>query len=211
MRGLDAADAVSGEKSEGRKITHAYGRRLELGPENFVDTIDENAYYERVKEYQKRRLLQKNLVHEVDYTDVAYGTYDWLIEAGTEYYFRYEGSMVVPPCWEVVHWRVLKDPIKVHPRQIAELNRLLAWRVSTSGSNRCQVDTAGRISGNGDTVDMSRESQYYHLLHREVFCECKDWPSKFEADKEWCKNWQQSNGAVRFYNTPYSFDTGGKW
>jgi hypothetical protein len=191
--------------------TSAYGRNLALGPENIAGKIDEHEYYERVQQYQKRRLQETMLVHEEDYANVPYGTYDWLIEVGTEYYYRYEGTQVVPPCWEVVHWRVLKDPIRVHPRQIAELNRLLAWRISTSGSNACEVDTAGRLSTDGNSVDLSREAQYHHLLHRDVFCECKDWPSKFEADKEWCRNWQQDNGSNRFYNTPYSFDTNGQW
>jgi hypothetical protein len=216
LRGLDSTVGSSkantqDEIPEGYVATHVNGRRLLLGPENFDEDIDEHVYFEQVMSDYKRRKLQNLGIHEEDYANVAYWPYEWLLEVGTEYYFRYEGTQTVPPCWEVVHWRVMKDPIKVHPRQIEELNRLLAWRLSTSGSNECEVDTAGRLSDDGNTVDVSRETQYYHLQHRKVFCECKDWPSKFEGDKEWCKNWKLSNGEDRFYDTPYSFDTGGEW
>lgn len=107
--------------------------------------------------------------------------------------------------------RVLKDPIRVHKRQIDELNRLLAWRVAPSGSNRCERDTAGRVSSDGNRVELNREVQYKHLQHRMVFCECKDWPSKFESDQEWCSGWREDAGQKRFYGTPYSFDTNGEW
>lgn len=195
---------------EGAKVTHAYGRKLLLRKENFVDDEeDEQEYFDRIYSDFKHRSMQE--VHEVDYDDVMWWPYEWLLKVGTEYYFRYEGTEMVPPCWEVVHWRVMKDPIRVHKRQIDELNRLLAWRKSSSGSNRCQDETAGDVSSDGQTVDLSRRTQYYHTQHRKVFCECKDWPSKFEGDKEWCRNWQNDPGYERFYQTPYSFDTNGDW
>lgn len=180
-----------------------------MGKENFEGKNDEHESYEQLMEYQQRRTQEQTMVHEEDYANVEYGTYDWLREVQTEYYFRYEGTQVIPPCWGVVHWRVLKDPTRVHPRQIAELNRLLAWRISTDESNRCEVETAGRLSDDGNTVDLSRETQYYHNLHRKVFCECKDWPSKFEADREWCRNWQQSDERERYFDRPYGFNSNG--
>lgn len=116
--------------------------------------------------------------------------------------------MLVPPCWETVHWRVMKDPIRVHRRQIAELNRLLAWR---RDPDTCRRDTAGIVSDDGNTVKMNREVQYYHNRHRKVFCECKDWPSKFEGDRAWCDDWRDDVDHDRFYRRPYSFDSNGKW
>ena len=102
----------------------------------------------------------------------------------------------------------MKDPIRVHKRQIAELNRLLAWRLNP---DTCEIDTAGVISDDGNTIKANREIQYYHSTHRMVFCECKDWPSKFESDKEWCDDWEDDTDYTRFYKQPYSFDSDGKW
>lgn len=203
-------DGDKDELPKGAKVTYLNGRKILLRKENFEeDTRDEQEYFEQMYSDFQRRQTQS--VHEVDYDDVEYWPYEWLLKVGTEYYYRYEGTQVVPPCWEVVHWRTLKDPIRVHPRQIAELNRLLAWRLSPSGANRCEVDTAGVLSPDGNTVDLSRDIQYIHLQHRMVFCECQDWPSKFPSDQEWCKDWKNDPGQKRFYGTPYSFDTNGEW
>jgi hypothetical protein len=108
----------------------------------------------------------------------------------------------------------MKDPIRVAPRQIKELNRLLANRLDSAS---CTLDTAGvdpdtRLRPvTGDTVDVSREKQYIHTQHRMVFCECKDWPSKFPSDKEWCRNWKDDTDYDRFYKNPYNFDTNGQF
>jgi len=196
---------------EGAKVTYVDGRKVILRKENFdEDGEDEDVYFQRLYNDYKHRSMQE-VIHEIDYEDVEYWPYEWMLKVGTEYYYRYEGTQMVPPCWEVVHWRVMKDPIKVHKRQIRELNRLLAWRRSPSGANRCQPDTAGVLSRNGKRVALNREIQYYHTQHRKVFCECKDWPSKFEGDQEWCKNWKEDTAGDRFYKTPYSFDTQGEW
>lgn len=123
--------------------------------------------------------------------------------------FRYEGTLVVPPCWEHVHWRVMKDPIRVHPRQIAELTRLMKERIAPQGDpNSCQPDTAG-VQVNGE-FRLNREIQYTREGHRKEFCECADWGSQFEGDQKWCQNWRTDNH-TRFYVKPYNFDTGGQW
>lgn len=105
-------------------------------------------------------------VHDTDYADVPFFEYEWLIKVETEYYFRYEGTMLVPPCWDVVHWRVMKDPIRVNRRQVDELNRLLAWRLSPSGANQCEVDTAGRLRADGNRDKVFRDLQYLHPQRR---------------------------------------------
>lgn len=117
--------------------------------------------------------------------------------------------MVVPPCYETVHWRIFKDPIRVHKRQIDELNRLLAWRVN---KETCKVDTSGILSDDGNRIKANRAVQYLHEeKHDVVFCECRDWPSKFEGDNEWCDAWSDDVEYDRLFKRPYSFDSNGQW
>jgi hypothetical protein len=192
----------------GAKVIYSGGKKFLLQKENFEeDEEDEHEYFQRIySEFKQRNLI--GLVHDEDYANLEWNPYEWLMKVGTEYYYRYEGTQLVPPCWEVVHWRAMKDPIRVHPRQIKELSRLLAWRLNPG---ECTVDTAGVVSDDGDLVDLSREVMYYESPHRKVFCECKDWPSKFPGDQEWCRNWKQDTSYSRFYERPYSFDSDGKW
>lgn len=103
----------------------------------------------------------------------------------TKYYFRYEGSMAEPPCIETVHWRVLKDPIRVAPRQINILDKLFARRLDPV---TCQYyQTAGKPrEKRPHRVDVNRPTQTTTRAHKVVFCECVDWPSRSEADLQWC-------------------------
>lgn len=118
----------------------------------------------------------------------SFHVYDWLKKVDTEYYFRYEGSQGVPPCLEEVHWRVMKDPIRVAPSQIAWLERLTANRIDPT---TCEPSTAGRRRDPSDenniTVDVNRPIQSTTNSHKLVFCECVDWPSRRKRDQEWCK------------------------
>jgi len=202
--GSDTKDSIP----EGSRVMYSEGRKHVLGPENFdEEEEDEQEYFDRIYADHKRRNLVEG-VHEENYDDIEWYPYEWMLKVGTEYYYRYEGSQVVPPCYDTVHWRPMKDPLRVHKRQIAELQRLLAWRLNPK---TCEVDTAGVLSDDGNTIKANREIQYFHDTHRMVFCECKDWPSKFEGDKEWCKNWKEDVDFERFYDRPYSFETNGKW
>ena len=63
--------------------------------------------------------------------------------------------MLVPPRWDTVHWRLMKDPIRVHKRQIDDLYRLLAWRLNP---DTCKVDTAGILSDDGNWIKATRAS-----------------------------------------------------
>jgi len=208
---LNVTEVVTAGKDklpDGARVVYSGARKFLLRPENFEEhDEDEDEYFERIYSDHQRRNLQRE-IHEEDYANLEWFPYEWLIKVGTEYYYRYEGTMLVPPCWEVVHWRVMKDPIRVHPRQIKELNRLLAWR---RNPDSCEGDTAGNLSNSGNTVDLSRTTNHYHSLHRKVFCECKDWPSKFPGDQQWCRNWKNDRDYDRFYTRPYSFNSGGKW
>jgi carbonic anhydrase len=75
---------------------------------------------------------------------LSFHNYQFLIDVRTEYYFRYSGTSTVPPCYgpftagsrgNTNHWRVLKDPIRVHPRQISEMERLLRERIAPKNDN----------------------------------------------------------------------------
>jgi Eukaryotic-type carbonic anhydrase len=193
---------------DGAKVLDVNGKKYLLREENFEEEEeDEQVYFERIYAEHKRRSLVVG-AHMENYEDIEWAPYEWLLKVGTEYYYRYEGTMVVPPCFETVHWRPMKDPIIVHKRQIDELNRLMAWRRDPT---TCELNTAGIVSADGNRIKANREVQYYHTLHRMVFCECKDWPSKFEGDKKWCKNWKNDTNYGRFYTRPYNFDTNGEW
>jgi hypothetical protein len=89
--------------------------------------------------------------------------------SGSQYYFRYQGSMPEPPCLETVHWRVMRLPIKVAPSQIRALEDLLSQRIDPS---TCEAFTAGRPRGGDSTaVDVSRPLQSTRPIH---WVECKN-------------------------------------
>lgn len=124
----------------------------------------------------------------------SFPAYHWLKTVDTEYYFRYEGSQGVPPCHEVVHWRVMKEPIKVAPSQIDQLENLIKDRLDPV---TCERDTAGRKRQDGsDKVDVNRPIQLTTHKHKLVFCECVDWESKKPGDLEWCKLPMEQRGVM---------------
>jgi hypothetical protein len=181
-------------------------RKLIVREENFggKGEKDEDAYFEEIHSAFQHRQLQIPL--QENYDDVFWWPYEWLLKVGTEYYFRYEGSMTVPPCYTVNHWRVMKDPIRVAEHQIKELERLLAWRLNES----CEASTAGKPrEDNPDAVDVNRPLQELQRGHRMVFCECQDWPSKFPQERQWCKNWQTRDPELRLFDNPYNWPQNG--
>jgi len=203
-----------GENNEEDIDADARIRTLKVSPDDLTITDDEDdeEYFDDLK----RRYLkeenddpQQQRRHLNNYDHVPYFSYQWMLEVKTEYYFRYEGTMAVPPCYDQVHYRVMKDPILVNPAQITELERLLAQRrAPRTASNGCQVDTAGRTRpghSTNDVVDVNRPLQSFHKLHRKVFCECKNWKSKFTEDRQWCRR----NMYNRFYFHPYNFGSVG--
>jgi Eukaryotic-type carbonic anhydrase len=197
---------------EGANVVKVGDRRYVVRKENSVpkDYVKFEKEYEALHADYKRRTqnIDPNLLYMEDYADVDYWPYEAFLKVDTEYYFRYEGSLVVPPCWEIVHWRNFKDPIRLHTRQVEELNRLLAWRLNP---DTCQVDTAGVLTEDKNRVEMKRDLNRYTTNHRKVFCECQDWPSKFESDKKWCRKWADDTNYTRFYEHMYSFNSSGEW
>uniref|UniRef100_A0A7S1UQX8 carbonic anhydrase n=1 Tax=Grammatophora oceanica TaxID=210454 RepID=A0A7S1UQX8_9STRA len=151
--------------------------------------------------------------------------YQALIDCKTEYYFRYSGTQTAPPCWGrfeqaqgtsqnrgfTSHWRVMKDPIPVHPRQITEMHRLLRERINPppyDGQIRtpCSAETAAAVDSNTGRVNVARPLQYTTSNHFKVFCECQDWRSKWPEDRAWCKSGSQMH---RLYDNPYNHAYGG--
>mmetsp|Transcript_30873 Transcript_30873/g.40417 ORF Transcript_30873/g.40417 Transcript_30873/m.40417 type:complete len:130 (+) Transcript_30873:1-390(+) len=115
----------------------------------------------------------------------------------------------------------MKDPLRVHPRQVAEVQRLLAERIAPKGSphRQCLPYTAGKptqgILG-GPAVKLNRPIQQFHPASKMQFCECKDWRSKWPEDKEWCKigelykDGYKVGDTKRYFDKPYNFDAGEK-
>jgi Eukaryotic-type carbonic anhydrase len=125
--------------------------------------------------------------------------YDWLKRVETEYYFRYEGSQTVPPCFsQSVHWRVMKNSIRVSPVQIQQLEDLIANRLNPIS---CIIDTAGKSrSSNNKKVDVNRPIQSISPAHKLVFCECINWVSNISKDVAWCNSTTMQRGVLPFVN-----------
>ena len=114
----------------------------------------------------------------------------------------------------------MKDPIRIHPRQLQELKRLLADRIAPPDDpvEPCVPSTAAKVTrddtvlnqdGLGRVVDVetNRALQYISDTHFLTFCECKDWPSKWPEDRDWCR----LDNSTRFYDHPYNFESGNAW
>ena len=106
-----------------------------------------------------------------------------MLNVRTEYYFRYSGTQTIPPCYGPFdtdsgsgtnHRRVMKDPIRIHPRQLLEIKRLIRERVAPPDDPvmASKADTAAKVDGNN--VSTAQPLQYYHEVHFLVFCNCKN-------------------------------------
>lgn len=149
--------------------------------------------------------------------EIEWFNYFPMLGVRTEYYYRYSGSQTIPPCYgnflpesqkETNHWRVMKDPIRIHPRQLQEMRRLIADRVAPIESkvNACKPDTAAKVKKDG-YVEAARPLQSFNNnTHFKVFCQCKDWRSKWPEDRDWCSI---DDITERFYDNPYNFKSNG--
>jgi hypothetical protein len=99
----------------------------------------------------------------------------------------------------------MKDPLRIHPNQLKEMQRLIAERVAPHDDPvaGCQRDTAAEVNSRGD-VTTARPLQYYSEKgHVMTFCECKDWGSKWPEDREWC---QIDDIEERFFDKPFNWE-----
>jgi carbonic anhydrase len=187
---------------------------IQLGEENWSPPENKDWDAWILEQSQKQPTPEHRQL--IDYNHLDWFGYFLMLGARTEYYFRYEGTQTIPPCYgpqtsgsrtNTNHWRVLKDPIRVHPRQIVEMQRLIASRVAESNDDSefaCKTDTAAKVTK--DAVFTNRPLQEYNDRHAKTFCECKDWKSKWPDDRAWCDipTFQE-----RFYDRPYNYMTDG--
>lgn len=99
----------------------------------------------------------------------------------------------------------MKDPAQIHPVQLKELQRLIAERVAPHDDPiaPCQPDTAAKVTSQGE-VSTARPLQQFHKSgHVMTFCECKDWESKWQEDRDWCKI---DNIETRFFEKRFNWE-----
>jgi hypothetical protein len=184
-------------------------KQIEMDPENWDPAeMDDDEWEDWIQGHHR---------HLIENEHLEWFNYFLMLDVRTEYYFRYEGTQTIPPCYgphtpfsrgNTTHWRVMKDPIRVHPRQIQEMERLIRERIASPSEGddfRCQPDTAAEVLPDG-RISVARPVQEFTNAHAMTFCECKDWKSKWPEDREWC-GIQDIN--ERFYETPYNFRTQG--
>jgi Eukaryotic-type carbonic anhydrase len=148
----------------------------------------------------------------INYDHVDWFNYFGMLDVRTEYYYRYSGTQTIPPCHgkfvpegnreNTNHWRVMKDPIRISKRQLAEMHRLLRERIAPIDAvlNACKPDTAAKVDTG--VVNVARPLQSKNEVHYVTFCECDDWQSKWIEDQNWC---QITDKRTRFYDRPYNF------
>ncbi len=184
---------------------------------------DEDLYHRmRVRDHGGNHTeeLHEEYRNLIMYDELEYHNYWPLIGVRTEYYFRYSGSQTIPPCYGnfvqqerngTNHWRVMKDPIQIHVRQLQEIRRLTAERIAPLNStvNACKADTAATVTRDAEDpsqildVNNARPLQSWRISHFKTFCECKNWPSKWPEDRAWCEIEDETE---RFYEKPYNFN-----
>eukprot|EP00542_Grammatophora_oceanica_P020995 CAMPEP_0194028994 /NCGR_PEP_ID=MMETSP0009_2-20130614/2856_1 /TAXON_ID=210454 /ORGANISM="Grammatophora oceanica, Strain CCMP 410" /LENGTH=525 /DNA_ID=CAMNT_0038668555 /DNA_START=24 /DNA_END=1601 /DNA_ORIENTATION=- len=201
--------------------------RVEIEPDNFAEhsMTDEEwaAWAEAYSESDNKRFEAWNNGERrelLEWDHRSFHNYQPLIDVKTEYYFRYSGTQTVPPCYGrfdqsiptlggrgfTNHWRVMKDPIPVHSRQITELHRLLRERINPASSQTrtaCAKETAGKVDETTGRINVARPLQYTSHSHFKVFCECQDWRSKWPEDRKWCASGNQNQ---RLYDNPYNHE-----
>ncbi len=201
-----------------------------LHPEDIMPiTMDEEDYKDEddfdwaafiAAQYENDRQVQ-NRRHLLNYDHVGTWHNYWpLIDSRTEYYYRYGGTQTVPPCYgrfvlgnnraQTNNWRVMKDPIRISQRQLNELHRLLRERIAPPDDPlvACQADTAAKVDPVTGFVDVARPLQNNDKAHHMVYCECENWGSQWEEDKEYCRIFRDDKNA-RLFQHPYNFYTEG--
>jgi Eukaryotic-type carbonic anhydrase len=132
-------------------------------------------------------------VLEFQYYNRLWHPYDWLEKCKTEYYFQYFGNLVEPLCVVGIHWHVMKNPIKISPRQLRILENLTAKRQdpvtckenSTVGKPRVNVTSK---------VDVNRPIQLMSNRQYLAFCECVNWNPSIIENKIYCNQTMEQRG-----------------
>jgi Eukaryotic-type carbonic anhydrase len=118
-----------------------------------------------------------------------------------KYYFRYVGATPEPPCFEGVHWRVLKDPIKVAPSQLQRLEKLLYNRIDPASCKRYTAGTRRFPNREPERLAYNRPLQTVTDEHKLMYCECADFTSRAENDIAYCNLTMAERGVFNFTNS----------
>lgn len=198
---------------------------LQVDPGNYRDeewTEEEWAKFQ--EEYSRQHPLNSSNPfssgrrHLMNYDHITHFNHQFLLDVRTEFYYRYKGTMNVPPCYGKEQsgsnsqsnlWRFMKDPIRINTRQIKEMHRLLRERIAPMDSlrNACQPDTAAKIEDDG-TAWVARPMQKLDDTHDYYFCECEDWGTKIPEEIEWCASGNRERN-YRWFENPYNYDNNG--
>jgi len=221
-RAMSAHDIIMHNHMQSRHNATHKPKVLLMDPEDYKDESDFDwdefiADMYAQEEQVKQDKINGRHRHLMNYDHVPWFNYFPLIGCKTEYYFRYGGTQTIPPCYAKFvaranrgftnNWRIMKDPIRVSQRQIDEMHRLIRERIAPPDDPlvACRKDTAAAPDPDDPKkVNVARPLMHYGKAHHKVFCECENWGSKFEEDKQWCRN--REGKEARFYDTPYNYD-----
>lgn len=200
---------------------------LRVDPGNYREAEwTEEQWAEFQEEYSRQHPLNSSNPfaskrrHLMDYDHVTHFNHQFQLDVRTEFYYRYGGTMTIPPCYgkersgsnsQTNLWRFLKDPIRIHTRQAKELQRLLKERIAPidSARNACEPDTAARVEDDGSAW-VARPLQELNDGHDYYFCECEDWGSKIPGDILWCQSGNRER-EYRWFENPYNYDDNGEF
>ena len=130
--------------------------------------------------------------------DGEFHPYVWHLLTGSQYYFRYRGSWVEPPCLEdlTAEWRVMKEPIKMSRDQFDRLDAILYQRLNPS---TCVRESSGRLrKGSTYKRDFNRPIQTTTDMHNVTYCECIDFSSGYPKDLTYCAKSMNERGVFPF-------------
>jgi Eukaryotic-type carbonic anhydrase len=205
---LDREDEVDWEKKFGKRdndketaVKEKWSWLLQESAK--VDGPDKSRVRDSGARDLRRQLVPSTVAQEMidkNWYQGPWHPYDWVVKTRTEYYFRYLGSLLEPPCFVGVHWRVMRRSIKISPRQLDLIEKLLLFRLNPG---TCKRDTAAKTTNgkNGMKVDVSRPRQQLYNIHELVYCECVDWNSSKVEDKIYCKGTMEERGVSELTHT----------
>lgn len=77
-------------------MTFGMRGQIQLDPENFRPKEDDEEYFQKIYSDFEQRKLISTAPHAVDYADVFYWPYEWMVAVQTE-------------VWKTVSWHVQKE------------------------------------------------------------------------------------------------------
>lgn len=167
--GAEAADVACRRKL--RPETRQAHRRVPVQDGEFFLPVLQHTF-----ENQTEKVIKRKVDHPENDTRRLVGGYrDKMFPYDiwpTIHFYRYRGMITVPPCSEIVSWRILDEPLVISRRQLTAMARLLA---NYQDPETCEKATL--TSHTGENVrplqDINHEKQ--ELVH----CTSKDFTDRF--------------------------------